>query len=128
MRQAKFTRRRTWPQCAATFSPVTCLTSGRGRHCGTRGRSTASVEPHGAVAWQGFLDWLAVEPLDGAPAVLLETAHPAKFPEEIEKNLGFAPDVPPALIAAEKLPEDYDCMEPDYEKFRSYLIQRHAAA
>jgi len=64
----------------------------------------------------------------GAPAVLLETAHPAKFPEEIEKNLGFTPDVPPALIAAEKLPEDYDRMGPDYEKFRSYLIQRHAAA
>ncbi len=95
------------------------------RHAWTKHRLL--VEPHGAVAWQGFLDWLAVEPLDGAPAVLLETAHPAKFPEEIEKNLGFAPDVPPALIAAEELPEDYDRMEPDYEKFRSYLIQRHAA-
>jgi len=96
------------------------------RHAWTKHRLL--VEPHGAVAWQGFLDWLAVESLDGAPAVLLETAHPAKFPEEIEKNLGFAPDVPPALIAAEKLPEDYDRMEPDYEKFRSYLIQRHAAS
>jgi threonine synthase len=95
------------------------------RHAWTKHRLL--VEPHGAVAWQGFLDWLAVEPLDGAPAVLLETAHPAKFPEEIEKNLGFTPDVPPALIAAEKLPEDYDRMEPDYDKFRSYLIQRHAA-
>jgi threonine synthase len=95
------------------------------RHAWTKHRLL--VEPHGAVAWQGFLDWLAVEPLDGAPAVLLETAHPAKFPEEIEKNLGFTPDVPPALIAAAKLPEDYDRMEPDYEKFRSYLIQRHTA-
>jgi threonine synthase len=84
------------------------------------------VEPHGAVAWQGFLDWLAVEPLGGVPAVILETAHPAKFPEEIEKNLGFAPDVPPALVAAEKLPEDYDRMEADYEAFRSYLVRRHA--
>jgi threonine synthase len=96
------------------------------RHAWTKHRLL--VEPHGAVAWQGFLDWLAVEPRDGAPAVLLETAHPAKFPEEIEKNLGFTPDVPPALIAAEKLPEDYDRMEPDYEKFRSYLVQRHAAS
>ncbi|MCU0785107.1 MAG: threonine synthase [Verrucomicrobia bacterium] len=94
------------------------------RHAWTKHRLL--VEPHGAVAWQGFLDWLAVEPLNGAPAVVLETAHPAKFPEEIEKNLGFTPDVPPALAAAEKLSEDYDCMSADYEKFREYLIAKHA--
>ncbi len=69
------------------------------------------LEPHGAVAWRGFLDWLAVEPLSGAPAVVLETAHPAKFPEEIEKTLGFSPEVPSAIAAAEKLPEDYDSYE-----------------
>jgi len=86
------------------------------------------VEPHGAVAWQGFLDWQAAEPSAGVPAVILETAHPAKFPEEIEKNLGFTPDVPPAMIAAEKAPEDYDRMEADYEKFRDYLLNRYAAA
>jgi threonine synthase len=83
------------------------------------------VEPHGAVAWQGLLDWLGVERLDGAPAVILETAHPAKFPEEIEKNLGFTPDVPPALAAAEKMREDYDRMGADYDRFRSYLAERY---
>ena len=83
------------------------------------------VEPHGAVAWQGLLDWLAVESLDGRAAVLLETAHPAKFPEEIEKNLGFTPDVPPAIVAAEKLPEDYDRMGADYAKFKEYLLEKH---
>jgi threonine synthase len=83
------------------------------------------VEPHGAVAWQGFLDWLELEKRDGAPAVILETAHPAKFPEEIEKNLGFTPDVPPQMVAAEKLCEDYDRMGADYGKFREYLLARH---
>jgi threonine synthase len=83
------------------------------------------VEPHGAVAWQGFLDWLEAEKRDGAPAVILETAHPAKFPEEIEKNLGFTPDVPPQMVAAEKLCEDYDRMGADYGKFREYLLARH---
>ena len=38
------------------------------------------LEPHGAVAWRGFSDWLETDKLDGAPAVVLETAHPAKFP------------------------------------------------
>lgn len=83
------------------------------------------VEPHGAVAWQGFLDWLAVEPREGAPVVVLETAHPAKFPEEIERNLGFTPDVPPALAEPERRREDYDRMPPDYEQFVAYLLDRY---
>jgi threonine synthase len=58
------------------------------------------LEPHGAVAWQGFLDWQAVEPLGDAPAVIVETANPAKFPEEVEKVVGWPPDVPPAMEAA----------------------------
>jgi threonine synthase len=82
------------------------------------------VEPHGAVAWQGFLDWQTHEALDGSPAVILETAHPAKFPEEIEKNLGFSPDVPPAITKAEKMPEDFDRMSADYETFKKYLIAK----
>ncbi len=83
------------------------------------------LEAHGAVAWRGFEDWLATEPLSSLPAVILETANPAKFPEEIEKTIGFAPDVPPAMTAAIKLPEDFDRMGADYGKFREYLIQKH---
>ena len=86
------------------------------------------LEPHGAVAWRGFLDWLDVESLDNAPAVILETANPAKFPEEIEKTIGFSPDVPPAMIATNKLPEDFDRLGADYEKFRLYLMEKHGAA
>jgi threonine synthase len=84
------------------------------------------LEPHGAVAWRGFEDWLATEPLEGLPAAILETANPAKFPEEIEKNMGWSPDVPPAMSAAIQLPEDFDRMGVDYEQFRQYLMARHA--
>jgi threonine synthase len=55
----------------------------------------------------------------------LETANPAKFPEEIENTIGFSPDVPPAMEAMNKLPEDFDRLEPDYGKFREYLLARH---
>jgi threonine synthase len=84
------------------------------------------LEPHGAVAWQGFLDWQAEEPLNGSPAAILETAHPAKFPQEIEKILGFSPAVPAAIAAAEKLPEDYDRQPADYQVFKEYLLSRHS--
>ncbi len=83
------------------------------------------LEPHGAVAWRGFEDWLQTESLDNLPAVILETANPAKFPEEIEKMMGWSPDIPPAMEAALKLPEDFDRMDADYEKFKAYLIQKY---
>ena len=84
------------------------------------------LEPHGAVAWQGFLDWNAIEPLGDGPAVIVETANPAKFPEEVEKVVGWPPDVPEKMLAALKLPEDFDRMNADYGKFREYLLQAHA--
>jgi threonine synthase len=83
------------------------------------------LEPHGAVGWRGFLDYVAAEPLNGAPAVVSETAHPAKFPDEIGKILGLTPEVPPALAALDKLAEDYDRLTVDYGAFRHYLLARH---
>jgi len=83
------------------------------------------LEPHGAVGWRGFLDYIAIEPLGDAPAVVLETAHPAKFPEEIERLLGFSPDAPPALAALDSMAEDYDRMAVDYAAFRDYLLERY---
>ena len=83
------------------------------------------LEPHGVVAWQGFLDWCAKEEIGSSPAVIVETANPAKFPEEVEKVVGWAPDVPAAMTAGLQLPEDYDRMEADYEEFRRYLLERH---
>ncbi|HEY5042347.1 MAG TPA: threonine synthase [Verrucomicrobiae bacterium] len=80
------------------------------------------LEAHGAVAWRGFLDWQEHEPLNGLPAAILETANPAKFPEEIERMMGWSPDIPPAMAAVLKLPEDFDRLNVDYEKFREYLV------
>jgi len=84
------------------------------------------LEPHGSVAWQGFQDWNAIEPLGDAPAVIVETANPAKFPEEVEKVVGWPPDVPENMLAALRLPEDFDHMGADYAKFKEYLLRAHA--
>ena len=84
------------------------------------------LEPHGAVAWQGFLDWQAAEPLGAAPAVIVETANPAKFPEEIQKMMNWEPDIPPKMEDALKLPEDFDRLDTDYETFKAYLVRKHA--
>lgn len=82
------------------------------------------LEPHGAVAWRGYGRYRQTEAESEAPAVILETAHPAKFPDEIERLLGFRPEEPPALKGLEALPEQYDSLEPRYELFRDYLLSR----
>jgi len=86
------------------------------------------LEPHGAVGWRGFLDYCEAEPLGDAPAVVLETAHPAKFPDEIEKALGFLPEVPEKLAKLDALTEDYDTLETDYAALKEYLMKRYSKA
>ncbi len=86
------------------------------------------LEPHGAVAWRGFQDWQQTEPLNGLPVAVLETANPAKFPEEIERMMGWSPDIPPQMEITNRLPEDFDRMNADYEAFKKYLIEKHTTA
>ena len=44
------------------------------------------IDPHGAVGWLAAKAWREVQPLD--TTVVLETAHPAKFLDVIEEELG----------------------------------------
>jgi threonine synthase len=84
------------------------------------------LEPHGAVAWKGLKDWMEVEPLSDLPAVLVETADPAKFPELIEEAFGWSPDAPPSMVAMDNMPERYERMGTDYEAFKQFLLEQHA--
>lgn len=83
------------------------------------------LEPHGAVGWRGFLDYIATEPLGDAPAIVVETAHPAKFPDEIERTTGVHPEAPAALAALDGMKEDYDSLPAEYEAFKGYLEQKY---
>ncbi len=79
------------------------------------------LEPHGAVGWKGFQDYIQAEPLDGSPAVIVETAHPAKFPDAVEETIQVTPDVPPSLSRLERLEEQYHSLPGDYDAFKEHL-------
>lgn len=83
------------------------------------------LEPHGAVGWAG-LERYWDECVGGGEllAVSVETAHPAKFPEEIRAVLGIQPEVPPALDGLEARPETYETLPANYERFRALLLER----
>jgi threonine synthase len=76
------------------------------------------LEPHGAVGWA------AVQKLSRSrnlgKVVLLETAHPAKFPEELDK-LGVRYAIPESLERIDSLKEDYVTISPDLEELKRII-------
>jgi len=85
------------------------------------------LEPHGAAGWAGLQEYLSIkkEIDQGMLCVALETAHPAKFPEEINRILGFDPVLPDSLQAIEKLSEHYEYMPVNYSDFKKFLISSY---
>jgi threonine synthase len=86
-------------------------------------RHRVVLEPHGAVAWAGLMRYLQERGAVG-PAVSIETAHPAKFPEEIVRILGIEPEVPPSLLGLETKEEGYQSIGNEYEPFKDILRER----
>lgn len=79
------------------------------------------LEPHGAVGWLAAEAWR--RDYHDSPTVVLETAHPAKFLDVMEEELGVGTVPVPARLACladrrkEALP-----MAPDEEEFRRWLL------
>jgi len=82
------------------------------------------LEPHGAVGWAGLEQYVRDCP-DSASvlSVSVETAHPAKFPEEIEATISVTPQTPPSLVGLEDRTETYDTISTKYEPFRDLLLE-----
>lgn len=52
------------------------------------------LDPHGAVAYFALADYLSQHPEQ--KGIILETAHPVKFPDTVEAMIGKKPEVPAA--------------------------------
>jgi len=95
----------------------------------TYDRHGVILEPHGAVGWAGLEQyWSEHVTGDEPPAVSVETAHPAKFPEEIQAVLGVDSEIPPSLKGLEAKPESYESIATDYEPFRDFLLRCYTPA
>jgi threonine synthase len=78
------------------------------------------LEPHGAVGWRGLEAYLEIFG-DFPLCVSLETAHPAKFPEEIENLLGITPELPQAMRDIDRRTGEPLKLSCDYKLFRVFL-------
>lgn len=63
-----------------------------------------------------------IEP--GVPMVTLATAHPAKFPDAVERAVGIRPELPPHMADLFDLPERVTRVENDAEAIKSLILER----
>ncbi len=78
------------------------------------------LDPHGATAYMALEDGLKT----GEVGVFLETAHPTKFPEVVEPEIGRALDVPERLQAFMSGERKSFEMEATLEDLKSFLIKQ----
>lgn len=84
------------------------------------------LEPHGAIAWNGLKQYSQMNKnlITGKPlCISLETAHPAKFPEELARILNIDPALPESLSGLEQKPENYFSLKNDYQLLKDFIIK-----
>jgi threonine synthase len=74
------------------------------------------IDPHTAVAVAA----LRRAALPG-PVVVMSTAHPAKFPEDVSKATGVTPDLPRGAADLAKKPERFDRLPAEAETIKAYV-------
>ena len=91
--------------------------------CAEYARSGTLLDPHTAV---GLTAGRARNGARDRPLVALATAHPAKFPEAVERATGVSPALPPALADLLERPERSARVSADAEAVKQ-LVERLAS-
>lgn len=80
------------------------------------------ADPHTAVGLGVAKDFQAKNPAQ--TIVTLATAHPAKFPDAVQKAIGPRPDLPAHLVDLYARTEKYDVLMPDEVLLKKYIQER----
>ena len=79
------------------------------------------LDPHGAVGYLALKKYLETDP--PAKGIFLETAHPVKFPNEVEKITGKKIDIPVTLKSILAKEKKSNKMKADYNELKKYLLK-----
>jgi len=86
------------------------------------------LEPHGAIAWHGINEYFRFNKNINSEKQLcisLETAHPAKFPEEIRQIINVDTPLPASLIGIAEKTEKYFSLENNYEMLKDFILKHY---
>jgi threonine synthase len=78
------------------------------------------ADPHGAVGWLALSRWLENHP--GQEGIFLETAHPVKFPDTVEKFSGKPVQIPESVQDLFSKKRTSVKIKADYSIFRKKLL------
>ena len=88
--------------------------------------SGAIIDPHSAVGVHAARTALAAAP--ATPVIALGTAHPAKFPDAVERAIGVRPRLPERLSDLMERKEAIVVLPNDGRRVADYLRQTARAA
>ena len=83
-------------------------------------RSAYTLDPHGAVGYLSLKRFLQTHP--GRRGIFLETAHPVKFPDAVEKATSGKIDIPSSISSLMKCEKKSSKMNASYETFKNFLL------
>ncbi len=84
----------------------------------TRERSGYLIDPHTACAVAALE---AAGTADGVPGIVLATAHPAKFPDAMERITGTRPGLPARFSSLLSDPERYPVLDNDVAAVKAFV-------
>jgi len=77
-------------------------------------------DPHGAVGYLSLKKYLEFDP--NAKGIFLETAHPVKFPEAVERSTGEVINIPGSLKEMMSTDKKSLIMKAKYSELKEYLL------
>lgn len=87
---------------------------------GVKSKFGYQIDPHGAVGWLAARAYRNAHP--GAVTITLETAHPAKFPDVMDAELGKdSVEIPARLAILADQPKVATALTKDWQTFRAWL-------
>ncbi len=84
------------------------------------------LDPHTATGVRAARAQLEKDP--ATPVVALSTAHPAKFPDAIERAIAHHPRLPDSIAARLEGPERFTILENDEARITAFISERARAA
>ena len=102
------------PKSAVPLIPTSRLP----KPCGKCGRRTITARPARSLRFRALAEGLK----PGETGVFLETAHPAKFKDTVEKIIGEAVEIPAKLQAFMRGEKKSLPMSKDFADFKQYLM------
>jgi threonine synthase len=80
------------------------------------------LDPHGAVAYYALAEYLKLHP--NKKGMILETAHPVKFPDTVEAVIGKAIEIPDSVKPLFSKEKKSIIIEPNFSGLKNWLLSQ----